>query len=91
MPYCRQSHFAGNGETARLTSGEADGDDAKFRASHAYSSCIPTFSLFCCHEQSKGVNHRQLRQPRSLKAAGGQDGQVVERKGVCDVLTLGVA
>jgi hypothetical protein len=91
MPYCRQSHFAGNGETARLTSGEADGDDAKFRASHAYSSCIPTFSLFCCHEQSKGVNHRQLRQPRSLKAAGAQDGQVVGEKGYMRCFYPGVA
>ena len=92
MPYCRQGHVAGNGERARLTADEADGADAKFRASHAYSSCFPTISLFCCPEQSKGVNHRQLRQPRSLKAAGGQDGQVVGEKGCMRrFITLGVA
>ena len=39
-------------DTARLAADEADGAE-KFRASHSYSPCFRTFSLFCCHEQSK--------------------------------------
>ena len=73
MPYCRQGHVAGNGERARLTADEADGADAKFRASHAYSSCFPTISLFCCPEQSKRGKSSSVAsapQPEGCRWAG---------------------
>ena len=72
---------------------EADGADAKKRASHVYCYCFLPYgllisSLFSVINRVKGGNLRQLRQPGSIEAAGGQDGQVVREKGVYIIFIL---